>query len=339
MPPVLAARAQARGGETDGARGEGVPGAPAGRWNFPPARSFALSSSGWLFVYYVGWSRRWRSADITSAHPSRTARCTRIVGPRLLPAPVLARQIAAARGTFFLENYEDLPALTPRTSALALLQARQGVRHVRRRAHRMSLVPRHRPRRARGVRLHLRRQGAFVPAPSPAITPRRHHAVLHEGRDKILRAASRSASPASSWWQELAQEPVPVVRVSRPIPAVQRVHHSAAGLPMWPRPRVMLRRRASDLQLLKGLARNGTFCKLHCRKTNPKNLVWCAPSTAPGRTSDRASTSPCGGRFFRPSRDKLKELFELAKRTRTRGQISRTKPCPAARPDRARKAT
>ena len=59
MPPVLRPRTPGRGTPTRDAsresRGASPPvgGEPPGP-KLPPPRSFALSSSGWLFVYYVG---------------------------------------------------------------------------------------------------------------------------------------------------------------------------------------------------------------------------------------------------------------------------------------------
>ena len=275
-----------------------------------------------------GWSRRWRSADITSAHPSRTARCTRIVGLRVSSpaARPRASDRSLARGTFFLENYEDLPALTPRTSALALLQARQGVRHVRRRAHRMSLVPRHRPRRARGVRLHLRRQGAFVLARrllSPRLLPRRHHAVLHEGRAQDPPGPLRDQHhPSLPLVQELAREPVPVVRVSRPIPAVQRVHHSARGPPQHGSRATGYASTAASPTCSSSRASHATAPSASSTAARPTPRIswWCAPSTAPGRTSDRASTSPCGGRF---SRQAVQTQGALRTRPKGRAHVGR----------------
>lgn len=55
MPPVLRPRApkRAEAKQTKPAA-RASPERPRDDGNFPPARSFALSSSGWLFVYYVG---------------------------------------------------------------------------------------------------------------------------------------------------------------------------------------------------------------------------------------------------------------------------------------------
>ena len=183
----------------------------------------------------------------------------------------------------------------------------------------MSLVPRHRPRRARGVRLHLRRQGAFVLARRllpPRLLPRRHHAVLHEGRAQDPPGPLRDQHhPSLPLVQELAREPVPVVRVSRPIPAVQRVHHSARGPPhVAPGHGLCFDGGVSDLQLLKGLARNGTFCKLHCRKTNPKNLVVVCPFYSSRADIRPSKYVPMWWAFFPPEPYKLKELFELGQK-------------------------
>jgi hypothetical protein len=59
MPPVLRPRTPGRGTPTrDASRGPRGASPPAGGEppgpKLPPPRSFALSSSGWLFVYYVG---------------------------------------------------------------------------------------------------------------------------------------------------------------------------------------------------------------------------------------------------------------------------------------------
>ena len=113
-----------------------------------------------------------------------------------------------------------------------------------------------------------------------------------------------------------------------------------AGLPMWlPGHGLCFDGGVSDLQLLKGLARNGTFCKLHCRKTNPKNLVVVCPFYSSRADIRPSKYVPMWWAFSRPSRTNSRSSSNSAKRTRTRGQISRTKPRPAARPDRARKAT
>lgn len=55
MPPVLRPRTpkRAEAKQTKPAA-KASPERPRDDGNFPPARSFALSSSGWLFVYYVG---------------------------------------------------------------------------------------------------------------------------------------------------------------------------------------------------------------------------------------------------------------------------------------------
>jgi hypothetical protein len=61
MPPTLRPRTPKKGGDANGATPEPQRRSRRGEQNDekssdggPPARSFALSSSGWLFVYYVG---------------------------------------------------------------------------------------------------------------------------------------------------------------------------------------------------------------------------------------------------------------------------------------------
>ena len=84
---------------------------------------------------------------------------------------------------------------------------------------------------------------------------------------KILRAAEISIVRLFPWYKNLRVNQF-LSHSLRPIPAVQRVHHSARGLLMAPGPGAEPTA-APDLQLPAGLARNGTFSKLHCLKTNP----------------------------------------------------------------------
>ena len=88
-----------------------------------------------------------------------------------------------------------------------------------------------------------------------------------------------------------------------------------AGLPMWlPGHGLCFDGGVSDLQLLKGLARNGTFCKLHCRKTNPKNLVVVCPFYSSRADIRPSKYVPMWWAFFPPEPYKLKELFELGQK-------------------------
>ena len=67
----------------------------------------------------------------------------------------------------------------------------------------------------------------------------------------------------------------------------------------------------SDFQILKGLARNGTFCKLHCRKTN--RIWWsCAVPQQPGQHPAQQVRADLVGVL--PPPYKLKELFELGQK-------------------------
>lgn len=85
-----------------------------------------------------------------------------------------------------------------------------------------------------------------------------------------------------------------------------------AGLPMWLEGHgLCFDGGVSDLQLLKGLARNGTFCKLHCRKTNPKNLVVVCPFYSSRADIRPSKYVPLWWAFYPPQPYKLKELFEL----------------------------
>ena len=85
-----------------------------------------------------------------------------------------------------------------------------------------------------------------------------------------------------------------------------------AGLPMWlPGYGLCFDGGVSDFQLIKGLARNGTFCKLHCRKTNPKNIVVVCPFYSSRADIRPSKFVPIWWAFFPPEPYKLKELFEL----------------------------
>ena len=85
-----------------------------------------------------------------------------------------------------------------------------------------------------------------------------------------------------------------------------------AGLPMWLKGHgLCFDGGVSDLQLLSGLARNGTFCKLHCRKTNPKDLVVVCPFYSSRADIRPSKYVPLWWAFYPPQPYKLKELFEL----------------------------
>ena len=88
-----------------------------------------------------------------------------------------------------------------------------------------------------------------------------------------------------------------------------------AGLPMWlPGYGLCFDGGVSDFQLFKGLARNGTFCKLHCRKTNPKDIVVVCPFYSSRADIRPSKFVPIWWAFFPPEPYKLKELFELGQR-------------------------
>jgi hypothetical protein len=88
-----------------------------------------------------------------------------------------------------------------------------------------------------------------------------------------------------------------------------------AGLPMWlPGYGLCFDGGVSDFQLFKGLARNGTFCKLHCRKTNPKDIVVVCPFYSSRADIRPSKFVPIWWAFFPPEPYKLKELFELGQK-------------------------
>ena len=88
-----------------------------------------------------------------------------------------------------------------------------------------------------------------------------------------------------------------------------------AGLPMWlPGYGLCFDGGVSDFQLFKGLARNGTFCKLHCRKTNPRDIVVVCPFYSSRADIRPSKFVPIWWAFFPPEPYKLKELFELGQR-------------------------
>ena len=88
-----------------------------------------------------------------------------------------------------------------------------------------------------------------------------------------------------------------------------------AGLPMWlPGHGLCFDGGVSDFQLFKGLARNGTFCKLHCRKTNPKDIVVVCPFYSSRADIRPSKFVPIWWAFFPPEPYKLKELFELGQK-------------------------
>ena len=88
-----------------------------------------------------------------------------------------------------------------------------------------------------------------------------------------------------------------------------------AGLPMWlPGYGLCFDGGVSDFQLFKGLARNGTFCKMHCRKTNPKDIVVVCPFYSSRADIRPSKFVPIWWAFFPPEPYKLKELFELGQK-------------------------
>ena len=88
-----------------------------------------------------------------------------------------------------------------------------------------------------------------------------------------------------------------------------------AGMPMWlPGFGLCLDGGLSDLQLFKGLAQDGTFCKLHCRKTNPKNIVVVCPFYSSRADIRPSKYVPMWWAFFPPEPYKLKELYELGRK-------------------------
>ena len=85
-----------------------------------------------------------------------------------------------------------------------------------------------------------------------------------------------------------------------------------AGFPMWlPGYGLCFDGGVSDFQLFKGLSRHGTFCKLHCRKTNPKDIVVICPFYSSRADIRPSKFVPIWWAFFPPEPYKLKELFEL----------------------------
>ena len=70
----------------------------------------------------------------------------------------------------------------------------------------------------------------------------------------------------------------------------------------------------SDFQILKGLARNGTFCKLHCRKTNPADIVVVCPFYSSRANIRPSKYVPIWWAFYPPPPYKMKELFELGQK-------------------------
>ena len=98
-----AARAQARGGETDEARGEGVPGAPAGRWELP-SRTKLRPVQQRLAVRVLrrggqGAGGARISQVRTHLVPPDARASSAFASPP--PPPVLARQIARSRAARF----------------------------------------------------------------------------------------------------------------------------------------------------------------------------------------------------------------------------------------------
>ena len=88
-----------------------------------------------------------------------------------------------------------------------------------------------------------------------------------------------------------------------------------AGLPMWlPGHGLCFDGGVSDLQLVKGLASNGTFCKLHCRKTNPEDIIVVCPFYSSRADIRPSKYVPMWWAFFTPAPYKLKELFELGQK-------------------------
>lgn len=88
-----------------------------------------------------------------------------------------------------------------------------------------------------------------------------------------------------------------------------------AGLPMWlPGHGLCFDGGVSDLQLVKGLASNGTFCKLHCRKTNPEDIIVVCPFYSSRADIRPSKYVPMWWAFFPPAPYKLKELFELGQK-------------------------
>ena len=88
-----------------------------------------------------------------------------------------------------------------------------------------------------------------------------------------------------------------------------------AGFPMWLKGHgLCFDGGVSDFQILKGLARNGTFCKLHCRKTNPKDLVVVCPFYSSRADIRPSKYVPIWWAFYPPPPYKLKELFELGQK-------------------------
>ena len=99
---------------------------------------------------------------------------------------------------------------------------------------------------------------------------------------------------------------------------------------MWlPGPRLVFRRAASAIcSSSKGLASNGTFCKLHCRKTNPEDIIVVCPFYSSRADIRPSKYVPMWWAFFPPAPYKLKELFELGQKDARRvgGQAGREQP-------------
>ena len=91
-----------------------------------------------------------------------------------------------------------------------------------------------------------------------------------------------------------------------------------AGLPMWlPGYGLCFDGGVSDFQLFKGLARNGTFCKLHCRKTNPKDIVVVCPFYSSRADIRPSKFVPIWWAFFPPA----VQLRTLRARTERRARL------------------
>ena len=88
-----------------------------------------------------------------------------------------------------------------------------------------------------------------------------------------------------------------------------------AGFPMWLKGHgLCFDGGVSDFQILKGLARNGTFCKLHCRKTNPADIVVVCPFYSSRANIRPSKYVPIWWAFYPPPPYKMKELFELGQK-------------------------
>ena len=110
-----------------------------------------------------------------------------------------------------------------------------------------------------------------------------------------------------------------------------------AGLPMWlPGYGLCFDGGVSDFQLFKGLARNGTFCKMHCRKTNPKDIVVVCPFYSSRADIRPSKFVPIWWAFFPPEPYKLKELFELGQKDAHAWADKQEEKTPEGSPRRAR---